>query len=895
MPAVVVTDGPLAGRRFEVDTRLLVGRVDADLTIDDELVSRRHAEIRAVEGALEIEDRGSLNGTWVNGERIAGPRVLSPGDVIKLGKTSLEVERDLLDSGRTVLASVDQTLQVQPEPIAAPPPTPAAPQPEAPVTPPPAAAPTPPPAVELPPPVVSEPAEPVPSEPLPAEEPLPLVAEAPEPVLAEPAAAPAAAAAVRQASSAEDELRPVTALFADIVGSTSLGERLASHEVKVVVGECVNRMTRAVERFGGTVQAYMGDGIAAFFGLPRAHEDDPERAARAALAIVDVVTDYAREVESAWGISDFNLRVGINTGETTVGLVGHADPQSVALGDTTNVAARLQSSAEPGTIAVGQATAQCLVHAFVLEPLGELSVKGRDKPVEAWRLVCSQAATQTAPQTPLVGRDEEVRQLLAIVDELTNGRGQMLFLLGDAGIGKTRLLAELRQLAGARVTWLEGRCLSYGTELPYGPLVQMLRGWVGSEEGEPELSVRTKLRAKLGLLPAAELEDALPYLSRLLSLKLDPADEDRMRSLAPEELAGEIRRAYRAWIESLTRQGPVVVALEDVHFADPSTRELAEDLLELADRSPMLIVATFRLDTASEGWRLRMRVLTDYAHRAAEISLMPLSDEAARQLLATRERSGSLKVAELEQIVRGAEGNPLYLEELLNAFLDNTDFLRGLTWAPTVTQARILTPALESLLLARIDRLPPEARKLAQTAALIGRSFRLRVLEHVSDSQDLEDDLSILLRADIIRELRRYPDPEYTFKHGLLRRACLSTLPPGRRRELYASVGAAIETLFADSLDDNLEVLAHYFSRSHDLPKALEYLERAGGKASEFDAVAQAGELLNRALKVAEKLDNPEAQQRVRRALDELQARSGERLASIEVRSDPEDPAALEG
>ena len=365
----------------------------------------------------------------------------------------------------------------------------------------------------------------------------------------------------------------------------------------------------------------MGDGIAAFFGLPHAHEDDPERAARAALAIVDVVTDYAREVEAAWGISDFNLRVGINTGETTVGLVGHADPQSVALGDTTNVAARLQSSAEPGSIAVGQATAQSLLHAFVLEPLGELSVKGRDKPVEAWRLVCPQTAAQAAPLTPLVGRDEEVGHLQAVVDELTNGRGQMLFLLGDAGIGKTRLLAELRQLATERVTWLEGRCLSYGTELPYGPLVQMLRGWVGSEEGEPELSVRTKLRAKLGLLPESELPNVLPYLSRLLSLKLDPEDEERMRNLAPEELAGEIRRAYRTWMESLARQGPVVVALEDVHFADPSTRELAEDLLELADRSPLLIVATFRLDTASEGWRLRMRVLTDYAHRAAEISL----------------------------------------------------------------------------------------------------------------------------------------------------------------------------------------------------------------------------------------------------------------------------------
>jgi class 3 adenylate cyclase len=877
VPALVVTDGPLAGRRFEVDTRLLVGRVDADLTIDDELVSRRHAEIRTVAGALEIEDRGSLNGTWVNGERIAGPRALAPGDVIKLGKTSLEVEREQ-DSGRTVLASVDQAMRGASEPQAIPPAAPEPPPPPPPVAP-----------VQAPEPVAPEPV------PVAAEAPAPPVAEPepppePEP---EPVAAPAPPA-VRSPSAPEDELRPVTALFADIVGSTSLGERLASHEVKVVVGECVSRMTRAVERFGGTVQAYMGDGIAAFFGLPRAHEDDPERAARAALAVVDVVTEYAREVEEAWGISDFNLRVGINTGETTVGLVGHADPQSVALGDTTNVAARLQSSAEPGTIAVGEATAQCLVHAFVLEPLGELSVKGRDQPVEAWRLVSTQTAAQAAPLTPLVGRNEEVARVRAVVDDLTQGRGQVLFLLGDHGIGKTRLLAELRQLATGTVTWLEGRCVSYGTEFPYGALVQMLRGWVGSEEGEPELSVRTKLRAKLGLLPAAEVSNVLPYLSRLLSLKLEPEDEERMRGLTPEELAGEIRLAYCTWVESLARQGPVVVAIEDVHFADSSTRALAEDLLALADRAAVLIVATFRLDTASEGWRLRMRVLTDYAHRAAELPLTPLSDDAARQLLATHERSGSLKMAELEQIVRGAEGNPLYLEELLNAFVDNTDFLRGLTWAPTVTQARILTPALESLLLARIDRLPPEARKLAQAAALIGRSFRLRLLEQVSGAPDMEGDLSILLRADIIRELRRYPDPEYTFKHGLLRRACLSTLPPGRRRELYGAVGAAFETLHADAIDDHLEVLAHYFSRSHDLPKALEYLERAGAKASELDAVVQAGELLGRALKVAEKLENAAARQRVQRHLSELEARTGERLPALDLRSDPED-SALEG
>ena len=310
--------------------------------------------------------------------------------------------------------------------------------------------------------------------------------------------------------------------------------------------------------------------------------------------------------------------------------------------------------------------------------------------------------------------------------------------------------------------------------------------------------------------------------------------------------------------QSLARHAPVVVAVEDIHWADPSSRELLEELLELCDVAPLLMIATVRPDTASEGWRLRMRVLTDFAHRSVEVALGPLDDTAARELLAGRPRSTSLLPQELDQIVAGAEGNPLYLEELLNAFTDTGD--RGRTWAPTLTERSILTPALESLLLARIDRLPDKARRFAQVAALVGRSFPRRVLEHVSDTEDLDADLAALLRADIIREVRRYPEAEYTFKHGLLRQASLSTLPPARRRELYAAVGSAFETLFAGAVDDHLEVLANYFARSHDLAKALEYLERAGEKAANLDAVAQAAELWRRALRIAEKQGDTEAE-----------------------------------
>jgi len=309
-----------------------------------------------------------------------------------------------------------------------------------------------------------------------------------------------------------EEMRPITALFADIVGSTGLGERLGPDEVKALVGECVTRMSRAVEDFGGVIQAFMGDGIRAYFGVPAAHEDDPERAARAAIAIIGVAAAYAGEVEAAWGIEGFNVRVGLNSGPAAVGLVGGQEAQTVALGDTTNVAARLQSAAEPGSIAIGPGTASRLVERFVLEPMGDVPVKGRTEPVVASRLVGPRLVTEPPSRTPLVGRDAELARLGTAIADLRSGRGQVVLLVGDAGLGKTRMLTELLSLAGDDVTWLEGRCVSYGAGSPYGPFVELLRTWLGVEEAEAELAVRTKLRARAGALLGATQDRVLPYL-----------------------------------------------------------------------------------------------------------------------------------------------------------------------------------------------------------------------------------------------------------------------------------------------------------------------------------------------------------------------------------------------
>jgi class 3 adenylate cyclase len=665
-------------------------------------------------------------------------------------------------------------------------------------------------------------------------------------------------------------MRPVTALFADIVGSTALGEKLGPDEVKALVGECVSRMSRAVEEFGGTIQAYMGDGICAYFGVPAAHEDDEERAARAALRILQLVAEYRGDIEAGWGIAGFNVRVGINSGQTAVGLVGGADPQEVALGDTTNVAARLQAAAEPGTVAVGEQAARRMQPVFDIESLGAITVKGRDEPVRAFRLVGPRADAAEEPALALVGREAERAWLGTVLDDLVAGRGQVLLISGESGIGKSRMLAELENDAGQRVTWLEGRCLSYGGELLYWPFVEMLRRWLGVDEGEPEIAVRTRLRARLTPLLHDRVEDFLSSLGRLLAVRLNVEPEADLTPPPPEVLARGIRRAYRTWIERLAQDRPVVMALDDLHWADPSTRELAEELLELTDTAPVLLVGAFRPDPASEGWKLRLKVLTDYFHRGSELPLRPLTPAASEQLLETFMPPGMLDPATKQEIVTGAEGNPLYLQELLRAVIESAGVERHRTWTLPSSGAALLPANLESLFISRIDRLPPGARRLAQAAAVAGRVFPVRVVARVLGQDDVSADLAVLLRAEVVREVRRYPELECSFQHGLLQEAALSTLTPARRRALYGRAAHAYEETFENSLEDRLEVLALYYYRSDEPGMALGYLERAAERALLLDARVQAAQLWRRALKVATRLPDPEAVARVSAVLDRL-------------------------
>jgi class 3 adenylate cyclase len=656
----------------------------------------------------------------------------------------------------------------------------------------------------------------------------------------------------------------VTALFADIVGSTGLGERMSPDEVKALVGECVTRMSRVIEEFGGTVQAYMGDGVCAYFGVPTAHEDDADRAAEAGLAVLDMVGAYGSDVRQAWDIAEFNVRIGINGGLAAVGVVGSAQPQAVALGDTTNVAARLQAAAAPGTIVTGETTAQRLMPRFVLEPMGELALKGRAAPVSAWRVLRRKTTGRDHSQSPLVGREAEAARLRRAADDLLAGRGQSLLMIGEAGIGKSRLLDELRENLGPGVTWLEGDCRSYGAVGLYQPFVEMIRAWLGIDHAEREIVIRTRLRARLPALYDGDADEALMYIGHLLGVQPEAGHRDVLREGDVEGLAASTRSAFCGWTLRLAAQAPVVVAIEGLHEADVATCEMLEDLLDLTDRAPVMVVMTSRPERDTPAWQFRAHAMTHFGHRFEELALDPIADEAAGQLLDVT-ASSLLDPATREELVTRAEGNPLYLEEMAHAL--EAEEIRPRAWTVTVGAAPGMPASLDALLIARMDRLDAEARALGQTAAVIGREFPARVLERVAGAPRFEAGMPGLLRAGVVREVRRYPELEYSFRHGLLQEAARSTLTQSRRAALCARVAEVFEELFADSLDERMEMLAHYHAQSGNLSKALEYLDRSAERAESWGQRDEALRLWQRALRVAQQMDDPAAAERLRARL----------------------------
>lgn len=634
------------------------------------------------------------------------------------------------------------------------------------------------------------------------------------------------------------ERRTVTALFCDIVGSTPLGERLGPERFKVVMDQVLGRIITAVARYEGTVAQVMGDGLLAFFGAPLAHEDDPERAVRAALDVREAVATYARDLEAAYGVA-MQVRVGLNTGPVVLSRV--TDVLEVAynaLGDTVTTAARLQGAAAPGTIIAAAVTARLVGGLFDLRSLGPLALKGKEAPVAAVEIldrreVAGKVRGIAGLASPLVGRDRELGLLRDSVQALTDGRGQIAAIVGEAGIGKSRLVAEMQRLS-SQVRWLEGRCLSYAGVIPYFPFQDLLREWLGVSATDHETKVRIELRAALGPLFSTRADEVYPYLGAMLRLPLEPEVAARIANLSAESLQHQTFNVIREWATRLAAEQPLAFILDDLHWADSTSLVLLEALLEVTEDAPVLLCLLFRPEREHASWRVNDLARQRFPHRHVEIILPPLAPAHAEELVSHLLTVPDLAAESRHVILLKAEGNPFFVEEVIRDLIDAGILVReGNRWhaARPITDLDV-PDSVQGVLLARIDRLPEEARRVLQAASVVGRLFPLDILRQILHQNGQVDAALVdLQRLDLIVERRRIPQAEYRFKHALTQEVAYSTLVAGERRRLHREVARALEEQYEGRLEEAYGVLAHHYDQAEQEDRAVYFLARAGDKS----------------------------------------------------------------
>jgi class 3 adenylate cyclase/tetratricopeptide (TPR) repeat protein len=690
--------------------------------------------------------------------------------------------------------------------------------------------------------------------------------------------------------------RMVTILMSDVKGSSAMARGMDPEDVLEIMDGAFEVLIEPITRYEGTVARLEGDAIMAFFGAPIAHEDDPERACRAGLEIVEGAQAYAAHLEKERGIGGFNVRVGIHTGLVVVGEVGtDLRMEYTAMGEAPNLAARLESAAKPGTVLISAETYQFVAPLFETEALDPIEVKGWEQPVPVFRVqapreVDGKPRGVAGLESPLVGRDVEFAALQDAVERLRVGVGGIVTLVGEAGIGKSRLVAEIRSQvlgptsevkgdlgwegrpgtpdSGLRaVNWVEGRCLSYGTSVAYHLWLDVLRGLLRvTLEDAPEAAtdgVGDALRQRVRDLCPDRFDDVYPYLGQLMSLPPRPEDKTDLQHVEGEALKRGTFRAVEMLIECSAIERPLALVCEDLHWADATTLELLERLLALTDRVPLLFVCVFRPQVEHGSWQTRETAARRYRHRHTDLWLNPLSAAESETLMGNLLRTPSLLGDFRERVLGYAQGNPFYVEEVIRSLIDGEIIVRdeatGQWCAARDLEEMPVPDTLHGVLMARIDGLPESARRVLQTAAVIGRIFRYRLLAAVAVSRtvawqegELDAHLLTLQREQMIRERSRLPELEYIFKHHLTQEAAYKGLLRRERLAVHRRVAEALEGLFPDRIEEQPELLAHHWERAQEVAKAIWYLFQAGERARRLGASLEAVGFYQSALEKAD-------------------------------------------
>jgi class 3 adenylate cyclase/tetratricopeptide (TPR) repeat protein len=661
-----------------------------------------------------------------------------------------------------------------------------------------------------------------------------------------------AAAPIRAESEASESLtgerRHLTVLFCDLVGSTEIASHLDPEQWREIVGDYHRAAAQAIDRFGGCVAQYLGDGVMAYFGWPEAHDNDAERAARAGLAIVAAISKLNEHPTRP----KLSARIGIDSGAVVVGAGAGKDTD--VFGDTPNIAARVQTAAVPGTVLISADAHRLVSGLFVVEDCGSQALKGIERPVQLYRVVQPSgvrgrlgAAAATRALTPFVGREDELRLLMTRWERALDGEGQVALIVGEAGIGKSRLVQRFHeQIVGMAHTWVEAAAGAFFQNTPFYTVTEMLRellAWRGDESAEEQL---TQLETRLelaGLKPA----EALPLIAPLLNL---PVPEKYPPStLSPEQQRRRLLAKLVEWALGVARVQPTVIAIEDLHWADPSTLELLQLLVEQGGTARLLLLYTARPEFHAQ-WPTR-------AHHP-QITLNRLSARNVRTMLREVAAQKALSEETIATVLERTGGVPLFVEELTRAVLESSN--------AKLTE-REIPVTLHDSLMARLDRLG-QAKEVAQVGAVIGSKFSYELLHavHPLAEADLQGALRRLADAELIYVQGIPPDADYTFKHALVRDAAYEALLKSRRRGLHHRVALTITEKFSAMAEAQPEVLARHWTQAGETEAAIAAWSKAGETAEARHAFSEALEGYQQALALLNLLS--ESPDRDRRELE---------------------------
>jgi len=637
----------------------------------------------------------------------------------------------------------------------------------------------------------------------------------------------------------EGERKQVTVLFCDIVGSTATADAVGAETMHMLLNRFFELALAEVHRLEGTINQFLGDGFMALFGAPIAHEDHARRAVLAALAVRDRVQERREELERAHG-TGLQVRMGLNTGLVVVGGIGdNLRMDYTAVGDTTNLAARLQGLAEPGTVLVSESTYRLVLPFIRVEPLEPAMVKGKAEPIRPYKVLETRSRRTASPvrsRAPFVGRERELAVLQDLWDRARGGDGQVVGIAGEAGAGKSRLVHELlRRLDRGEATRLRGRCLSYGIGVSYLPLGHMLRSAGDIPESAPPETVRDKLAHNLQEL-GLEANEHRPYLLRMLDVD-DPSDD--LAGVEPQVIQRRTFASLRRILFRASELRPVILEIEDLHWIDATSEQFLEQLVDGLAGARLLLLLTYR-----SGYQPRWMEKS----YATQISLRRLSREESRAMVAALVGDGDVPDHLTDEILTKAEGNPFFLEELARSMSDARDE----TGEPL---ADSVPDTVQGLIMARLDRLPEEHKRVLQTASVLGRELPLDLLRAVwLEPIPLDPPLADLKRWELLYEDPTSDRAVCTFHHALTQEVAYQSLLAGRRQSLHRLAGEALERLYEDRLEDALDRLAYHYPRADEPAKAVTYLARAAEKAARGYSHAEAAQALREALSLARRL-----------------------------------------